>query len=72
MLNWFKRHGYPDSLWQQQQQSVALVAKAAAPSTEVAVASTTVQRADMEVVVQNRESAPVLLVCDFDKTLTNW
>jgi RNA polymerase II subunit A small phosphatase-like protein len=73
MMNWFKRHGYPDSLWQQQQQPSALAAATAVlPPAQQTVASATAQRSDMEVVIEDRESAPVLLVFDFDKTLTNW
>lgn len=73
MMNWFKRHGYPDSLWQQQQQPSAHAATSVVPpSAELAAASAATERSDMEVIIENRQSAPVLLVFDFDKTLTNW
>lgn len=75
MLNWFKRHGYPDSLWQKDSGPVASAVPAVQDgvTTNVLRASAAAQRADMEVVIDDkRESAPVLLVFDFDQTLTNW
>lgn len=77
MLNWFKRHGYPDSLWQQQPQpqlarrksgTVARAAPVPHPAAPVPAA------ADLQVVIEDvvdRAQTP-LLVFDWDKTLTDW
>lgn len=71
MLNWFKRHGYPDTLWQpqqpkQQQQQVprAAAAKAVHPA----------QAVDLQVEIEDvvdHSHAP-MLVFDFDKTISAW
>jgi hypothetical protein len=65
MCDWFKRNGYPDALWQQQQVAV----KAAPPSAADA--------ADLTVVIEDGglpvlSEAPATLVFDWDKTLTDW
>jgi hypothetical protein len=78
MLNWFKRHGYPDSLWQQPppQQAVrksATVAKAA-PAPHPSSPVPAQQAADMQVVIEDAvdfQQTP-LLVFDFDKTISTW
>lgn len=74
MMSWFKRHGYPESLWQQhQQQPAARVAAMPSRAPDVSTAGSTAQQSDMEVLVEDsKDSAPVLLVFDFDRTLTNW
>lgn len=78
MLNWFKRHGYPDSLWQQPppQQAVrkaggsARAAPVPHPSAPVAAD----QAADLQVVIEDvvDQSQTPLLVFDFDKTISAW
>jgi hypothetical protein len=75
MMNWFKRHGYPNSLWEQQHTAApaAVPPKAAAASAPAAV-----QPADAQVLVEDstvvdaKHKERCLLVFDFDKTLTDW
>jgi hypothetical protein len=74
MMNWFKRHGYPDSVWQQRQHEPELPA---ARATAAVAARTTghvthAAPSDLQVVVEDAEPGPPLLVFDFDKTLTDW
>ncbi|WIA08413.1 hypothetical protein OEZ85_007851 [Tetradesmus obliquus] len=77
MMNWFKRHGYPNSLWEQQHAATpaAVPAKAAAAATSAPAA---VQPADAQVlvedsmVVDDKHKERCLLVFDFDRTLTDW
>jgi hypothetical protein len=76
MMNWFKRHGYPNSLWEQQQAAApaAVPPKAAAAAAVPAAA----QPADAQVLVDDsmvhddKHKERCLLVFDFDKTLTDW
>jgi hypothetical protein len=76
MLNWFKRHGYPNSLWEQQQQPAA-AAPAAVPA-KAAAAAAVQQPADAQVLVEDsmvvdeKHKERCLLVFDFDKTLTDF
>lgn len=79
MLNWFKRHGYPDSLWQQQQPQPQLARRksgsAAARAAPVPHPAAPVPAAaDLKVVIEDvvdRAQTP-LLVLDFDKTISPW
>jgi hypothetical protein len=76
MLNWFKRHGYPDSLWQQPQQPVrkAATAAGAAPGPHPSAPVVAEQPADLQVVIEDvvdKTQAP-MLVFDFDKTISAW
>lgn len=85
MLNWFKRHGYPDSLWQAPQQAAvqqrpsAAAAKAgplAHPSSPATAAAPrpSDRTADMQVIIEDvvDPSLTPLLVFDFDKTISSW
>jgi hypothetical protein len=78
LFNWFKRHGYPDSLWQQPQQqqpvaprkptAVRAAAQSPHPSSPAAV-----KQSDLQVIIDDvvdpAAHAP-LLVFDWDKTLS--
>lgn len=71
MLNWFKRHGYPDSLWKPQEQSVP-ARKAVKASSQPA--SHPAQTADLRIIIDDvvdHSRAPII-VMDFDKTISAW
>lgn len=68
MLNWFKRHGYPNSLWKAHEQPVP------PPRKAVKAASHPAQTADLQVVIDDvvDHSRVPTLVFDFDKTISAW
>lgn len=70
MKNWFKRHGYPDSIWDQQHQMPA--ATPSKPATAADVAYADVEVVVDDAVMDSKQKERCLLVFDFDKTLTDF
>jgi len=79
MLNWFKRHGYPASIWAAgSSRAVVKAASTGAPATAVEPAAVeqkkpVVKRQGVfEVTACSRAPRGTLLLFDFDRTLTDY